>query len=153
MQTGNKEFKRLVYSFSKELADGTKEYTLLDESLINENDLHTSRIRKEKRKYYSTSATKFDYYLIFRTTTNWQRCKKTGLIYCKDRNIYYGDIPTELNLKEVSKYGKPFENPTHFIVLQLCNNENIAVLDIFKNFYPFRKDARACFLKEHKLHM
>jgi hypothetical protein len=148
MNTGNNEYKRGIYHLSKVLENGDKYYTIDNSNLIHD-DLHTEIIKLEKRNHFNSETLEFYYYLRLRTNKNWLRCKKTGLAITSIKNVFEGNISNVLDLIQTRKNGKPFENPKHFILAQLLNDDKILVLDIFKDFYPVNRDARKCFINEH----
>lgn len=152
MKTANIKYTRGIYNLSKMLENEDRYYTLENKDLLNNDGLHTEFLKVERRNRYNSATLEFYYFLRFRTCTNWQRCKKTGLAVTGITNVFHGNISTVIGLQKLKENGKLFENPKHFVIGQFIKDNKILVIDIFENFYPVNNDARKCFINEHKLY-
>lgn len=152
MKTANINFTRGIYHLSKMLENEDKYYLLENKNILTENSIHTKKIKLEKRNFFNSKTLEFDYFLKLRTDTNWVRCKKTGLAKTSIKNVFQGNMSIVLELSQKKENGKPFENPKHFIIAQLLNDNKTLILDIFKDFFPVYPDTRKCFIQEHNFY-
>lgn len=159
MKTGNLEYLRSVYSFvssnkGKDTNDPEtfRDYLLTDKSKLNECNLLTEKIRIERDNGYHRRSRFFEYWLYFRDETNWKRCTKTGLAITNKKLVFAGDIPELINLNQKNEKGKEWENAKHFIIIEFSPDTKTIVLDVFKNFYPQKKELIPLIIKEHQSH-
>lgn len=152
METANINYTRGIYNLSKMLENEDRYYTLENKDLLNSECLNTEFLKVERRNHFNSDTLEFYYFLRFRTCTNWQRCKKTGLAVTGINNVFHGNISTVIELQQQKENGKLFENPKDFVIAQFIKDNKILIIDIFENFYPVNYDARICFVNEHKLY-
>lgn len=154
MKTGGIDFKRAVYMQTSTNKDNTiLDYTLLDYTLKDGfpdvDPLFTEKIRLEKDNGYHDKGRSFTYWLYFRDDTNWKRCTRTGLANTSFKNVFEGNISRELDLTTKTEKGKNLETEHHLVIVQSFNSKECLIVDIFKDFYIYRKPILQVFLKDH----
>ncbi|MCB0743556.1 MAG: hypothetical protein KDC67_06610, partial [Ignavibacteriae bacterium] len=122
MKTANIGFTRGIYNLSKMLENEDRYYTLENKDLLAPENPHTEFLKVEKRNHFNSTTLEFYYFLRFRTCTNWQRCKKTGLAITDIKNVFQGNISNVIELEQQKENGKPFENPKHFVIAQFLKD-------------------------------
>lgn len=152
MKTGNLEYTRNFY----ELVNVNNDVTILDYVIklntnLSKNSLFTEKIRIEKDNGYHDRSREFEYWLFFRDDTNWKRCTNTGLALTnkKESFVFEGNIPETVILKTKTSKGKDWKNPKHFVIFQFSEDCRTVVIDIFKNFYPHKKELINHIINEH----
>ena len=153
LYTGNLEYKRAIYNFTnKNSLDTTFDFTLEDLNATIDF-IFTDIIRIEKDNGFHKRSREFENWLYFRDTTNWKRCKRTGLALTSKENVFYGDITQEVILKTKTSKGKDWETPEHFILVQIDKDFKKVVIDVFKYFHTYKKGLVEQIIKEHKFYM
>lgn len=130
------EFTRFTYQL-----DDTKEtvskYSLTSTEPIERNYLFTEMVQIEK-DFGKNNCTDIDFWLRKRNKPNWCDCDLvTGLRETHLQDVYYGD--------EVNKKGYK-----SLLLIQICPDLGILILDYFKGFYPFTLTAKLKFIELHK---
>ena len=155
MRTGNKEYVRAIYNIdtSYNNTDIKREYVFAknNNSLIDK--VLKSRIKIEKDNGFHDRSRHFDYWLYFRNDTNWSRCFKTGLARTSIKYVFEGNVSEPIILNVKNNKGKDWENPKHFLILQFSKNSETIIIDLFKEFYPFKKALIELIIKEHKFYI
>jgi hypothetical protein len=155
MRTGNKDYLRAIYTLdtSYKNTDKIKQYILVKKNNYLIDKILKERIMIEKDNGFHDRSRQFDYWLYFRNDTNWSRCFKTGLGKTSLKYVFEGNVsePIILNTKNIK--GKDWENPKHFILLQFSENCETVIIDLFKDFYPFKKALIELIVKEHKFYI
>jgi len=153
LSTGNLEYNRAVYNcINKNSLDTVFDFTL--EDLNTSNDLiFTDIIRVEKDNGYHDRSRDFKNWLYFRDTTNWKRCKRTGLALTKKGSVFYGDITQEVILKTKTPKGRDWETPEHFILVQVDKDFKKVVIDVFKYFHTYKKSLIDLIINEHQFYL
>jgi hypothetical protein len=155
MRTGNKEYLRTVYVLdtSSNNTDTKREYILAKKNNYLIDEILKERIKIEKDNGFHDRSRQFEYWLYFRNDTNWSRCFKTGLANTSIKYLFEGNVsePVVLNIK--TNKGKDWENPKHFILLQFSKNSDTVIIDLFKEFYPFKKALIRSIIKEHEFYL
>ncbi|MBG7612102.1 hypothetical protein IU405_07555 [Polaribacter sp. BAL334] len=154
MKTGNKEYIRAIYVLdsSIELTDKKREYILAEKNNNLVNEVLKNRIKIEKDNGFHDRSREFEYWLYFRNDTNWSRCYKTGLAKTSLNYIFEGNVSEPIILKNKTAKGKDHENPKHFVLLQFSKNGNEVIIDLFMDFYPFKKALIELIIKEHQFY-
>tara|TARA_R110001606_G_scaffold374090_1_gene531745 strand:- start:530 stop:1009 length:480 start_codon:yes stop_codon:yes gene_type:complete len=153
LNTGNLEYKRAIYNFTnKNSLDTVFDFTLEDLNSSNDN-LFTDIIRIEKDNGFHDTSRDFENWLYFRDTTNWKRCKRTGLALTTKENVFYGDITQEVILKTKTPKGKDWETAEHLILVQIDKDFKKVVIDVFKYFHTYKKPLIALIIKEHQFYL
>jgi|TARA_B110000037_G_scaffold216891_1_gene276842 hypothetical protein len=149
MKTGNIEYVRAVYYLKSSNIDKTLiDFELLDHKRLDE--FFTKKIRIEKDNGYHDRSRFFNYWLLFRNDTNWKRCLKTGLVKTSREFVFEGNISEELFLVGKTSKGKNWENPKHFLIVQFSKDCQTLVVDLFKDFYPHKKELIEIIIDEHQ---
>ena len=155
MRTGNKDFIRAIYvlDINSNNTETKREYVIQEKINFQLDNVLKERIKIEKDNGFHDRSRQFDYWLYFRNDTNWSRCFKTGLGKTSLKYLFEGNVsePIILNTKNIK--GKNCENPKHFILLQFSKNSETVIIDLFKDFYPFKKALIELIVKEHKFYM
>lgn len=150
METAGVSFDRAIYKLSSVNEKGTTiNYSI---SLFNEvvNDyLFTDVVRIQLDNGYHDRSRYFDYWLYFRNTSNWKKCRKTGLAKTGITNVLEGNISRPLNLSIKDKKGNNLETPQHLVILQKNDKFDTIIIDIFKDFYLPDKTKLSYFIKDH----
>lgn len=154
MRTGNKEYLRAIYVLdtSSENTETKREYVLDEEENPLIDKILKKRIKIEKDNGFHDRSRYFDYWLYFRNDTNWCRCFKTGLAKTSIKYVFEGNVSEPIILNTKNKKGKDWENPKHFLILQFSKNSKKVVIDLFRDFYPFKKALVGLIIKEHKFY-
>jgi hypothetical protein len=155
MKTGNKEFIRAIYVLdtSSNNTDKKSEYIIDKKNSSLVDKILKERIKIEKDNGFHERSRYFEYWLYFRNDTNWCRCLKTGLAKTSINYVFEGNISEPIILKNKNLKGKDHENPKHFILLQFSENYETVIIDLFKDFYPFKKALIELIIKEHTFHL
>lgn len=149
MKTGGIDFKRAVYMQTSTNKDNTiLDYTLKD-GFPDVDPLFTEKIRLEKDNGFHKDSRVFTYWLYFRDDTNWKRCTRTGLANTNFKNVFEGNISRELDLTTKTEKGKNLEIAQHLVIVQSFYSQEFLIVDIFKDFYIYRKPILQVFLKDH----
>jgi hypothetical protein len=155
MRRGNKDYLRAIYILDTSYynTSNAKKYILAEKNNYLIDKILKERIKIEKDNGFQNSSRQFDCWLYFRNDTNWSRCFKTGLGKTSLKYLFEGNVsePIILNTKNIK--GKNCENPKHFILLQFSKNSETVIIDLFKDFYPFKKALIELIVKEHKFYM
>jgi len=158
MKTGNLEYTRSFYSYvssnkgkNTDQKETFRDYLITDINKLQESSLLTKKIRIEKDNGFHKRSRFFEYWLYFRDETNWKRCTKTGLAITNYKFIFEGNIPEKIDLNQKNEKGKEWENPKHLIIMQFIDDTKIIILDVFKDFYPHKKDLINLIISEHDL--
>ena len=154
MRTGNKEYSRAIYVLDSSFNNTatTREYILAKNNSDLVDDILKDRIRIQKDNGFHDRSRYFDYWLYFRNDSNWCRCFKTGLAKTSLNYVFEGNVPEPVVLNTKTAKGKDWENPKHFILLQLSENSDNVIIDLFKDFYPFKKALIELIIKDHKFY-
>lgn len=137
MQTNGIYFTRFTYIFDS-VKDNVSEFFLRDTEPQENLYLFTEWIQIEKFMHKSNS-TDIEYYLRKKFKFNSKdRGLVSGLRKTKFENIYYAD--------EVYKTGKDKKEKKSFILVQVCPEFGILILDYFKNYYPYNRNE---FINKH----
>ena len=154
MKTGNKEFIRAIYKLdtSSNNTETKREYIFAEKNNNLVDEVLKKRIKIEKDNGFHDRSRLFDLWLYFRNDTNWSRCFKTGLAKTSIKYVFEGNISEPIILKTKNNKGKDWENPKHFILLQFSENSGTVIIDLFKDFYPFKKALIELIIKDHKFH-
>ena len=154
MRTGNKDYLRAIYTLDTSYSntDKTKQYVLAEKNNYLVDEILKNRIKIEKDNGFHDTSRLFEYWLYFRNDTNWNRCFKTGLAKTSLKYVFEGNISEPVILKTKNHKGKDWENPKHFILLQFSENSETIIIDLFKEFYPFKKALIQLIVKEHKFY-
>lgn len=152
MFTGNKSFLRAEYILdsSRINSEIKREYVLANKNSTLVHEILRERIKIEKDNGFHETSRQFEHWLYFRNDTCWTRCYKTGLAKTSNEYVFEGNIPEPIILKSKNYKGKDWENPKHFILLQFAENYNKVVIDLFIDFYPFKKALIELIVKEHQ---
>lgn len=105
------------------------------------------KIEYDKLKYNQQVRSK--YMLYFRTNANWKKCFKTGLVRHAKTWIFQGNISQKVPTINNPIGAKCKENPKHFVLMQFSEDTITIVVDVFRNFYPFKLDLRNDMVSEH----
>lgn len=152
LHTGNLEYKRAIYNLTNTNSLNTIfDFTLKDLNLKNDS-IFTDIIRIEKDNGFHERSREFENWLYFRDTTNWKRCKRTGLAITEKQSIFYGDITQEVILKTKTTKGKDYETPEHLILVQIDKDFKNVVIDVFKYFHTYKQPLIELIIKEHKFY-
>lgn len=151
--TGNLEYKRAIYNLNNiNSLDTIHDFTLQD--LDSSNDfIFTDIIRIEKTNHFHKKGRKFVNWFYFRDTTNWKRCKKTGLALTRKENVFYGDVPQVVFLQTKDDEGKDWLTPEHLILVQIDKDFKRIVVDVFKYFHTYKKALIESIVKDHKFYL
>jgi hypothetical protein len=155
MRTGNKEYSRAIYVLDSSFNNTatTREYILAKNNSDLVDDILKDRIRIQKDNGFHDRSRYFDYWLYFRNDSNWCRCFKTGLAKTSLNYVFEGNVSEPVVLNTKTDKGKDWENPKHFILLQLSENSDNVIIDLFKDFYPFKKALIELIIKDHKFYI
>jgi hypothetical protein len=155
VRTGNKEYLRAVYVLDTSSNNtGTKrEYIFAEKNNCLLDEVLKDRIKIEKDNGFHDRSRQFDYWLYFRNDTNWSRCFKTGLAKTSLKYVFEGNVSEPIVLNTKNNKGKDWENPKHFILLQFAENSETIIIDLFKDFYPFKKALIELIIKEHQFYL
>jgi len=151
MRTGNKGYLRAIYVLdaSTNITETKREYVLAENNNNLVDEVLMKRINIEKDNGFHDRSRDFDYWLYFRNDTNWCRCFKTGLAKTSIKYVFEGNVSEPIVLKTKNTKGKDWENPKHFILLQFSENSEKVIVDLFKDFYPFKRVLIELIIKEH----
>jgi hypothetical protein len=154
MRTGNKEYVRAIYKLDSSFNNTatTREYILAENNSDLVDNILKDRIRIQKDNGFHDRSRYFDYWLYFRNDSNWCRCFKTGLAKTSLNYVFEGNVSEPVVLNTKTDKGKDWENPKHFILLQLSENSDNVIIDLFKNFYPIKKALIELIIKDHKFY-
>tara|TARA_B100000787_G_scaffold166786_1_gene152534 strand:+ start:907 stop:1374 length:468 start_codon:yes stop_codon:yes gene_type:complete len=155
MRTGNKEYVRAIYNIDSSCnnTDIKREYVFAKKNNSLIDKVLKSRIKIEKDNGFHDRSRHFDYWLYFRNDTNWSRCFKTGLARTSIKYVFEGNVSEPIILNVKNNKGKDWENPKHFLILQFSKNSETIIIDLFKEFYPFKKALIELIIKEHKFYI
>ena len=161
MKTGGIEYLRGIYKINTNKSnENFKYYNLLNTELLEKCNLFTDLLRVEKDNGFHEKSRWYDNWLKLRNTENWETCTRSGLAFTKIERVYEGNISQVLDLKTQREvhlrgkvYYKPYENPKHLLIAQVDEFAEVLVLDIFKDFYPNKREVLNLFIKEHQYHL
>jgi hypothetical protein len=150
LYTGNLEYKRAIYNLTNTNSLSTiHDFTL--QNLDPGNDLiFTDIIRIEKTNKFHKEGRKFVNWFYFRDTTNWKRCKKTGLAFTQKDKVFYGDIAREVILQSKGCEKGDRLTPNHLILVQIDKDFKKVVVDVFKGFNTYKKELIKSIINEHQ---
>ena len=149
MKTGNLNFTRSFYVLDCINDDQTKRDYLLKQKSVITGPILTERVRIEEDNGYHEQSRFFEHWIYFRNDTNWKRCLRSGLGFTNFENIFEGNISQRIDLNNNSYNVKELENPKHFIIVQFSSDKTILIVDIFKDFYPYKKGLIDKIINEH----
>jgi hypothetical protein len=155
MRTGNKDFIRAIYVLDINFnnTETKREYVIQEKINFQLDNVLKERIKIEKDNGFHDRSRQFDYWLYFRNDTNWSRCFKTGLGKTSLKYVFEGNVSEPIILNTKNTKGKDWENPKHFILLQFSGNSETVIIDLFKEFYPFKKALIDLIVKEHQFYL
>jgi hypothetical protein len=155
MRTGNKDYLRAIYTLdiSYNNTVKAKQYILVEKNNYLIDEILQERIKIEKDNGFHDRSRQFEYWLYFRNDTNWSRCFKTGLAKTSLKYVFEGNVSEPIILNTKNNKGKDWENPKHFILLQFSENSETIIIDLFKEFYPFKKAFVDLIVKEHQFYL
>jgi hypothetical protein len=155
MRTGNKEYLRAVYVLdsTSNNTDTKREYIFAEKNNYLTDQVLKERIKIEKTNGFHHRGRAFEYWLYFRNDTDWTRCYKTGLAKTSQKYVFEGNISERIILNTKNYKGKDWENPKHFVLLQFSENSETVIIDLFKEFYPFKKTLIELIVKEHQFYI
>jgi hypothetical protein len=155
MRTGGKDYLRAIYTLDTSYNNTAKakQYILAEKNNYLIDEILKERIKIEKDNGFHDRSRQFEYWLYFRNDTNWSRCFKTGLANTSIKYVFEGNVSEPIVLNTKTNKGKDWENPKHFILLQFSENSETVIIDLFKEFYPFKKSLIELIVKEHKFYI
>jgi hypothetical protein len=153
MESINLDFTRGIYKRVK-INELSWNYKLISID-GKHNELLTEEVKIEHNEFrHRPNSYKFKYWLILKNKKAWSKSDyKSGIVRAETSNniiYYWGDIPEFLNLENRDlNEGKEWRNPKHLFLLQFNEVGNELVLDLFKDFYPVRKNLRITLINQH----
>lgn len=155
MRTGNKNYLRAIYTLdtTSKNTDKKREYILSKKNNFLIDEILRDRIKIEKTNHFHERGRQFDLWLYFRNDKNWLKCFKTGLAKTSGKYVFEGNVSEPIILQTKNHKGKDWENPKHFILLQFSENSETVIIDLFKDFYPFKKALIELIIKDHKFYI
>lgn len=151
VKTGNKKYFRALYGFDKKNdLNTTFDYRLINTIEPEGRELLTNIVRIEKDNGFHERSRFFEHWLYFRDATNWKRCTKSGLAFTEHYSVFEGNISEPIYLTAKTPKGRDYENPKHFLICQSLDNWRALVIDLFKDFYPAKKEVLGAIIKEHQ---
>lgn len=136
MQTNGIYFTRFIYQLDNVKETVSKYYLTSTEPMEN-NYLFTEWVQIE-RNFGKNNCTDIDFWLRKRDKPNWSDSDLvTGLRETTLKGVYYGD--------EVNSKGRK-----SLLLVQVCADLGILVIDYFKNFNPYSLKDKLKFIDLHQ---
>lgn len=136
METNGINFTRFLYQLDDKKETVSK-YFLYNTEPYQNQYLFTEWIQIEK-DFRKNNCSNINYWIRKKDAPTWQNSNLvTGLRETNLKGIYYAD---EVNNKGVKS----------LLLVQICNDIDIIVIDYFKNFYPYTLAKRLDFINKHQ---